>query len=114
MPKCPKCNAPGERHPYIATVERKDGTLGRDFGTALCHTCGGTNEVSEEFVEAMRRGEILRQRRFVLNLSGREAAKLIGCSPVALSHIELGRITDENRELAERLWAELEENDAQA
>lgn len=107
MPKCPDCKSPGEQHPWIGTERKPDGSLGTCYGSALCYTCGGTNEVSEEKLVHMALGRRLRQLRVDSRVSLRERAAELGVKSSTLSYVEAGRISSENRVLAEQLWATL-------
>lgn len=108
MPKCPHCEYPGQRFPYAATKLRADGTSYSDFGTAFCRTCSGSNQVSDQLAHDVTRAERLRRHRIdVLRISVRTRAAELALDPKALSAIEHGRVTDELRETAEQLYAEV-------
>jgi hypothetical protein len=106
LPKCPHCNAPGQRNLYFATVERPDGSLGSRTGYASCRTCQGTNEVTQERLVAITQGKAIRDHRVhVLRLSLRERAKQLGMSPSDYSHLEQG--DDRHAEMRMRLAGEM-------
>jgi hypothetical protein len=111
MVKCPDCGAPGEMRPYLATRTRQDGAPVHSYGMALCHTCGGTAELTSQTLTEITLGSRLRSLRVGLFRSLREQAQMLGIQPEMLSQIEFGRITDENREIAQMLWGQLEETE---
>lgn len=102
--KCPHCERPGEKHIIRSTVVQPNGLLGSKYGSAICSTCGGTNEITDDHARAIELGSKLRYARIQKARTTRQQAHIIGCSPSHLSHVEAGHITDENRGLAEELW----------
>lgn len=95
MPTCPHCTngrrtmIPVFTRPKISAERAK--MLADELST--CDTCGGTSEVSEGQLQAIRRGEELRRARLAEGRGLRAEAMRLGIPPSELCAIERGRVT---------------------
>jgi len=80
--KCPHCTEPGEQRVIFSNPGGARVTN--------CFTCGGTNEVSDEYGRRITVGLGLRGSRVGQSHSGREYAIALGVPPVTLAHVEQG------------------------
>lgn len=80
---CPLCNGLGYTGEYVIRERAKRLT---------CRLCLGFQIVTEEKAEMYREGRRRREDRVSRGLSGREEARRLGIEPLALNHMEQGRI----------------------
>lgn len=110
MPKCPHCKEPGQQFYFMGTVRRPNGQLGSTSGYSGCFTCQGTNEITDEHLQAIEKGKAIREYRIhEQGASLRERAAELGLNGVDYSDIEHGRLRDDMNPIRDRLYAGLPE-----
>lgn len=103
MPTCPHCTngrrtmIPVFARPKISAEQAK--RLAEEL--SICDTCGGTSEVTDGQLQAIRRGEELRRQRLAEGRGLHAEALRLGIPASELCAIERGRVSPGPGALAE-------------
>ena len=84
--QCPDCQGAGA----VTGI-----ACGLNFGgvrTLPCFRCGGERSIPAEQLAWMRQGEAMRLDRIRENCGGRERARMLGITPLALNAVEHGKV----------------------